>query len=70
MLSFYFLIPFFVLVLVFYVGKVKLHPKEESNTSLNIEVVSVFSCKTFLKGRLKSVSLSVPKMLKMLSIIT
>ncbi|KFQ09995.1 G-protein coupled receptor 64, partial [Haliaeetus albicilla] len=33
---------------VFYVGKVKLQASEESNTSLNVEIVSVFSFKTLL----------------------
>ncbi|KFP55818.1 G-protein coupled receptor 64, partial [Cathartes aura] len=33
---------------VFYVGKVKLQASEESNTSLNVEIVSVLSFKTLL----------------------
>ncbi|NXL93900.1 AGRG2 protein, partial [Alectura lathami] len=34
---------------VFYVGKVNLQAREESNTSLNIEIVSVLSLKVFCK---------------------
>ncbi|NXI36384.1 AGRG2 protein, partial [Galbula dea] len=33
---------------VFYVGRVKLQASEESNTSLNVEIVSILSCKILL----------------------
>lgn len=48
MLSFDFLQLFCLLVLVFYVGKVKLQAREERNTSLNVEIVSVLSFKNFV----------------------
>lgn len=48
MLSFDFLQLFCLLVLVFYVGKVKLQAREERNTSLNVEIVSVLYFKNFV----------------------